>query len=72
MGEGRILFTSEATVDGEIVRPPRGTKGFGYDPIFLYPPYGRTFGEVTDEEKLAVSHRGRAFRQLADWIRTTL
>jgi XTP/dITP diphosphohydrolase len=56
-------------VEGEIAPAPRGPHGFGYDPIFFYPPYGRTLGEVSDDEKLAVSHRGRAFRQLRDWIK---
>ena len=65
------IFTSEARVEGEIAPGPRGTSGFGYDPIFFYPPYGRTLGEVTDEEKLAVSHRGAAFRQFREWIRSS-
>jgi XTP/dITP diphosphohydrolase len=62
------LFTCEATVEGEIAPAPRGTHGFGYDPIFFFPSYGRTFGEVDDEEKLAVAHRGKAFRQLGAWL----
>lgn len=66
-----VIYTTQATVEGEIWPEPRGTHGFGYDPIFYYPPYGRTFGEVEDAEKLAVAHRGRAFRQLADWLRLT-
>lgn len=66
-----LLFCTEATVEGEIWPEPRGAHGFGYDPIFYYPPYGRTFGEVDDAEKLAVAHRGRAFRQLADWLQLT-
>lgn len=66
-----VLFTCEALVAGEIVPAPRGTQGFGYDPIFFYPPYGRTFGEVTEEEKMAVSHRGRAFAQLRHWLQTS-
>lgn len=66
-----VIYRSEATVEGEIWHEPRGTRGFGYDPIFYYPPYGRTFGEVEDAEKLAVAHRGRAFRQLADWLAAT-
>lgn len=64
-----VIYETQATVEGEIWPEPRGTHGFGYDPIFYYPPYGRTFGEVEDAEKLAVAHRGRAFRQLADWLR---
>ena len=66
-----VIYDTQATVEGEIWPEPRGTHGFGYDPIFYYPPYTRTFGEVEDGEKLAVAHRGRAFRQLADWLRLT-
>jgi XTP/dITP diphosphohydrolase len=50
----------EGTVEGVIAEAPRGAGGFGYDPVFVYPPYGRTFGEVSDEEKWRVDHRGRA------------
>ena len=50
----------EATVEGTIAEAPRGAGGFGYDPVFIYPPYGRSFGEVSDEEKWRVDHRGRA------------
>jgi len=63
-----VLFTCEAEVEGEIAPQPRGANGFGYDPIFFYPPYGRTLGEATDDEKLAVSHRGGAFRKFRHWI----
>jgi XTP/dITP diphosphohydrolase len=66
--EGRPLFTCEATVEGEIAPEPRGQHGFGYDPIFFYPAYGRTFGEVTDEEKLVVAHRGKAFRIVREFL----
>ena len=45
---------------------PAGPNGFGYDPIFWYPDYGKTFGEVSDDEKTAVSHRGQAMRAFAD------
>ena len=65
---GRPVFSAEGSVEGEIVRNPRGSNGFGYDPIFFYPPYGRTLGDVRDEQKLAASHRGKAFRQLRDWL----
>jgi XTP/dITP diphosphohydrolase len=62
------LFTCEATVEGEIAAAPAGSNGFGYDPIFLYPPYGQTLGEVDDARKLAIAHRGKAFRALREWI----
>jgi XTP/dITP diphosphohydrolase len=65
---GRILFETRGTVEGEIAPRPSGTHGFGYDPIFFYPPYGRTLAEVTEEEKLRVAHRGVAFRALAIWL----
>jgi XTP/dITP diphosphohydrolase len=58
-GDGREDVV-EGTVEGVIAASPRGAGGFGYDPVFIYPPYGRTFGEVSDEEKWRVDHRGRA------------
>ena len=67
-GPQALLFTCEATVEGEIADGPHGTFGFGYDPIFYYPPYSSTLGEVTDERKLAVAHRGKAFRQFRAWL----
>jgi XTP/dITP diphosphohydrolase len=66
----RILYEHRAAVEGEIARPPRGTRGFGYDPIFQYPPYGRTLAEVEPEQKAAVSHRGQAFQALRAWLET--
>jgi XTP/dITP diphosphohydrolase len=62
------VYTAEATVEGEVADTPRGVHGFGYDPIFYFPPYGRTLGDVTDAEKLTVSHRGQAFRHFAAWF----
>jgi len=69
----RHLEEFEGRVDGTLVWPPRGTAGFGYDPIFLPDGHDRTFGEMTSEEKhglpplgLGLSHRARAFRQLAE------
>jgi XTP/dITP diphosphohydrolase len=67
----RLVFTGEGTIEGEIAAAPAGTHGFGYDPIFLYPPYGRTLGEAADAEKLAVSHRGKAFRSFRAWLLET-
>jgi len=63
----RVLFESRGTVEGEIVREPRGDGGFGYDPIFFYPPFGCTLAEV-GEAKSTISHRGTAFRALRDWL----
>ena len=50
----------EGVVGGTITREPRGAGGFGYDPLFYYPPLGRTFGELDETEKSRVSHRARA------------
>ena len=66
--DGRILFETRGTVEGQIAPQPKGSNGFGYDPIFFYPPYGRTLGEATDAEKSAVSHRGNAFRALRPFL----
>jgi len=63
----RVLFETRGTVEGRIAPAPKGDGGFGYDPIFFYPPYGRTLAEAGDL-KAAVSHRGQAFRALADWL----
>ena len=62
------VFETTGVIEGEISAEPRGTHGFGYDPIFVYPPYGRTLAEVSDEEKLRVAHRGHAFRNLRAWL----
>jgi XTP/dITP diphosphohydrolase len=59
----RVLFEARGTVEGRISPEPKGQGGFGYDPIFFYPPYGRTLAEAGDA-KAAVSHRGEAFRAL--------
>ena len=67
---GQILFEATGTVEGQIAPEPRGSHGFGYDPIFFYPPYGCTLAEVEGAKKAAVSHRGAAFRQLRDWFST--
>jgi len=65
----RILFETRGTVEGEIAAEARGSGGFGYDPIFFYPPFGQTLAEAGDR-KAAVSHRGEAFRALAAFLAT--
>jgi XTP/dITP diphosphohydrolase len=65
---GRIVFESTATVEGRLAPAPAGSNGFGYDPVFFYPPYDRTFGQVSDEEKTAVSHRGQAMRAFREFL----
>ena len=63
----RVLFEARGTVDGRVSPEARGTGGFGYDPIFFYPPYGKTLAEA-GEAKAAVSHRGEAFRALRAYL----
>ena len=65
---GRIEFESEGIVEGEIAPEPRGTNGFGYDPIFFYPPLGCTLAEVDGARKAAVSHRGAAFMKFRRYL----
>jgi XTP/dITP diphosphohydrolase len=62
------LFEVEQTVEGRIAPAPRGEHGFGYDPLFFYPPFGKTFGEVAAQEKDRVSHRGKAFARLREFL----
>ena len=62
----RILIETEGECCGVIARAPRGTKGFGYDPIFLFPELGRTYAELDGEEKNCYSHRGQAVRKLLE------
>ena len=59
-GPGRPERVVEGVAEGVIAESPRGSGGFGYDPVFFYPPLGRTFGELSDEEKTRISHRGLA------------
>jgi len=63
---GRSTIIVRGETEGVILDEPRGTGGFGYDPLFYVPELGHTFAEVSQEEKNALSHRGRAFRALAD------
>lgn len=60
--EGPAL-TWEGKVDGVLTHEPRGTSGFGYDPVFYYPPFKKTFAELTSDEKNSVSHRGQALNE---------
>ncbi|MBI2193153.1 MAG: XTP/dITP diphosphatase [Planctomycetes bacterium] len=63
---GRMLLTASGVCEGRIVRTPRGDRGFGYDPVFLYPPAGKTFGELEEEYKNRVSHRAAALRRIGE------
>lgn len=67
----RVIFETRGTVEGEIAPEPRGEGGFGYDPIFFYPPFGSTLAEAGGR-KNEVSHRGQAFRAFRDWLSAQL
>jgi XTP/dITP diphosphohydrolase len=64
----RILSITEGRADGIILDAPRGTSGFGYDPLFFFPPLGKTYAELAPQEKFRVSHRGEAFRKLLEYL----
>jgi XTP/dITP diphosphohydrolase len=65
---GRVVYETTGVVEGRVAEAPAGSGGFGYDPMFYFPAYGRTFGEVSFDEKLAVSHRGNAVRALRSFL----
>ena len=67
--DGSIVFESEGVIEGRIADEPRGDQGFGYDPIFFYPPLGRTTAELERDLKATVSHRGKAFTALREFLR---
>jgi XTP/dITP diphosphohydrolase len=66
---GQALATFEGAVEGTILRKPVGKNGFGYDPIFFHPGAGRSFAQLTLEEKQALSHRGAAIERLLQAVR---
>jgi XTP/dITP diphosphohydrolase len=63
-----VLFQAQESVEGRIAEEMRGERGFGYDPLFFYPPLDRTFGELARQEKDRVSHRGKAFARLREFL----
>jgi XTP/dITP diphosphohydrolase len=65
--DSKTLATFTGEAHGELLTIPRGTGGFGYDPLFYFPALGRTFAELSLEQKREHSHRGKAFRLLLDW-----
>lgn len=69
--DGKTL-TAEGRCDGAIAFAPMGEGGFGYDPVFLVPEKGKTFGQLTAEEKSAISHRGKALRDFSGKLETYL
>jgi XTP/dITP diphosphohydrolase len=65
--DGKTLATFRGVAEGLILDAPRGTNGFGYDPLFYFPQIKKTFAELTAEEKSKYSHRGMAFREFIEW-----
>ncbi len=69
--DGQTLEVFRGEAEGTILSRPRGTNGFGYDPLFYFPQIQKAFAELTPEEKAQYSHRGAAFRQFLAWYRAT-
>ena len=65
--DGQTLHSCRGTAEGVILDAPRGGNGFGYDPLFYFPQIGKTFAELSAEEKAQYSHRGAAFRAFLEW-----
>jgi XTP/dITP diphosphohydrolase len=65
---GRVIVVADGTVEGRILTSPRGTRGFGYDPLFYVPEYDMTMAELDPVRRMKVSHRGRALRALLDTL----
>lgn len=66
---GELVRTFRGEVEGELLTGPRGDGGFGYDPLFWYPPFGCSLAEVETERKHAVSHRGKALALMLAWVK---
>jgi XTP/dITP diphosphohydrolase len=69
--DGQTLQVFRGEAEGTILNRPRGTNGFGYDPLFYFPQIQKSFAELTPEEKAQYSHRGAAFRQFLAWYQAT-
>ena len=69
--DGRVMLTSRGAVGGVILRAPRGSNGFGYDPLFYVPELRRTTAELAPEEKHRISHRGKAVRRIRELMSRT-
>jgi XTP/dITP diphosphohydrolase len=68
---GHLIQTFQGQVEGMLLDEPRGTNGFGYDPLFFYPPFGCTTGEAPLERKMQISHRAKALRAMQDYLLRT-
>jgi XTP/dITP diphosphohydrolase len=69
--DGQVLATFRGEAEGHLLHAPRGHNGFGYDPLFFFPALGKTFAQLSAEEKAGVSHRGKAFWKFLEWFRGT-
>jgi XTP/dITP diphosphohydrolase len=67
--DGKTLAVFEGKAEGVVLERPRGSNGFGYDPLFYFPEIGKTFAELSAAEKAKYSHRGTAFRKFLEWYR---
>jgi len=65
---GELIKIFRGQIEGELLDEPRGRNGFGYDPLFFYPPFGCSFGEVSPERKMQVSHRAQALRTMRGYL----
>jgi len=65
--DGKTLATFRGTAEGIVLDSPRGTNGFGYDPLFYFPQIEKTFAELSAKDKSKYSHRGAAFRKFLEW-----
>jgi XTP/dITP diphosphohydrolase len=68
---GQLVRTFRGEVEGRLTEEPHGSDGFGYDPLFFYPPFGSTLGEVSLDRKMEVSHRSKALRAMLDFLTGT-
>ena len=66
--DGRAIAVLSDSAEGVVAKAPKGSDGFGYDPVFFFPQLGRTYAEITREEKNQYSHRGRAFRKAIAYL----
>lgn len=69
--DGGVVYQTRATVEGRVAETPAGTNGFGYDPIFFYPPLGLTLAQLDRNQKSQVSHRGKAFNALRKYLQSS-
>jgi XTP/dITP diphosphohydrolase len=69
--DGKMLEVFKGKAEGLIIDSPRGSNGFGYDPLFFFPAIQKTFAELTPEEKAHYSHRGAAFREFLKWVQSS-